>query len=226
MRLIFRTAIAAGAIASLLACGGGGNGFNSPAARGRFNADAVFTKVLSGGASLGGLKATDPAGAQYTASLAYAGLPDDSFLGSPARRSVQTATIGLVGAVPAVAATTVFYGIGPAWLIGTVTSAGKTTIFGHGADLPTAAAIGQSGLFAEGTAYASPALGTPLGTETLSWSIEPDSGATALACLTSVSRSADSVSTEKDCFRIDSAGNVSGGTISVEKPGIAMQFRN
>jgi hypothetical protein len=226
MRLEFRAAIVAGAIAGLLACGGGGDGVTSAAQRGTFDADAVFTKVLGGGAALSGLMATDPAGVQYTASLAYTGLADDSFLGTPARRSVQTATVGPVGGDAAVATTTVFYETGPARLLGTVTSTGKTTVFLHGTDLPTAARIGQSGQLAEGTAYASPALGTPVGTETLSWSVEPDNGATALACLTSVSRSADSVSTEKDCFRIDSAGNISGGTIYIAKPGWALTFQH
>ena len=149
-----------------------------------------------------------------------------SFLGTPIRRSLQTATIGLANTPPAVATVTIFYDTRPARLIGTVSGTGKTTIFSHVSRLPGAGTVGQSGVFAEGVVYASLALGPPIGTETLSWSIEPDTGATAtaLACLTSVSRAPGSVSTEKDCFRIDGAGNISGGTIFVDKPGIVLNF--
>lgn len=222
MRLEFRIAIITGAIVALFACGGGDDGQASTGAA-AFDTDAAFINVL-GGASLTGLKAVTPAGVQYTAALAYTTLPEGSFFGSPTRRSLQTTTIGRVGEDPAVAGITIFYNTGPARLLGTVTDTGKTTVFSQATQLPTAGVVGRSGLFAEGTVYASPALLAPIGTETLSWSIEPDTGTTALACLTSVSRSAGSVSTEKDCFRIDGAGNISGGTISVDKPGIALNF--
>jgi hypothetical protein len=222
MRLKFRAAIVACVAAGLLGCGGGDDGVPSPPT---FNADAAFTKALGGGASLSGLSATDPAGVQFTASLTYTSQPDASFLGKPARRSLQTGNISQTGGFSSTSAITVFYDTGPARLVGTVNEAGKTTVFLPGTNLPTAATIGQSGLFAEGTAYASAALGTPIGTETITWSIEPDSGSTALACLTSVSRSPGSVSMEKDCFRIDGAGNISGGTISIDKAGLVLTFR-
>ena len=222
MRPELRITIVAGLIAALQACGGGSDG---PPPVATFDADAAFTNAL-GGAALTGLKAVDPAGNRYEASLAYTSLPDGSFLGTPIRRSLQTATIGLANTPPAVATVTIFYDTRPARLIGTVSGTGKTTIFSHVSRLPGAGTVGQSGVFAEGVVYASLALGPPIGTETLSWSIEPDTGATAtaLACLTSVSRAPGSVSTEKDCFRIDGAGNISGGTIFVDKPGIVLNF--
>lgn len=220
MRIEIRATIVVGAISTLLACGGGGE---SQPATPAFDADAAFSKALAG-VALSGLRAADPAGFQYTASLTYAPLSDGSFLGSSTRRSLQTTTIGLVGTVPFISKVTVFYDIGPARLLGTITDTGKTTVFSQASQLPTAAMVGQSGVFAEGAVYASPALQERTGTETLSWSIEPDRGTTALACLTSVSRSAGSVSLEKDCFRIDGAGNISGGKISIDKPGIALDF--
>ena len=222
MRFELRTAIVGGVILALQACGGGADGQPAGAA---FDADAAFTNALAG-AALTGLRAVDPAGGRYEAALAYTPMTDGSFMGSPTRRSLQTTTIGRLGQTPAVATATVFYDTGPARLLGTVSDTGKTTSFSQVSQLPTAATVGRSGVFAEGVVYASPALGIPIGTETLSWSIEPDAGATAtaMACLTSVARSPGSVSMEKDCFRIDGAGNISGGTISVDKPGIVLNF--
>lgn len=222
MRLKFEIAIVAGAIMALVACGGGDDHPVATQAA-TYDADAAFSNALAG-ASLTGLAAADPAGVRYTAELAYTVLPDGEFSGTPARRSLQTSRVGRAGEAPTVATITVFYATAPARLLGTVTDTGKTTVFSQVTPLPSASTVGRSGLFAEGTVYASPALGTPIGTETLSWSIEPDMGTTALACLTSISRAAGSVSTEKDCFRIDGAGNISGGTIYLDKPGVNLFF--
>lgn len=222
MRLEFRLAIVTASICALLACGGGGDS-TSPAQVTLFNVDAAFTNAL-GGAALTGLTATDASGGRYTASLAYTALPDGSFSGSPARRSLQTATIGRVGGPSTVSAITVYFATGPARLFATSADDGRTTVFSQIQQLPTSAGVGRSGTFALGTLYDSPALVVPVGTETLLWSVEPDSAVTALACLTSVLRTSEAISTEKDCFRIDGAGNISGGTISVDRPGIALSF--
>ena len=224
MRFLFRSAATAAVTAGLLACGGGGDSVNSSPQAPIFNADAAFANALSGGASLSGLKATDPAGTRFVASLAYSSLSAGSFSGIPARQSLQTATIGRVGEVPMIDAITVYYDTAPSRLLATVTATGKTTVFVQGNGLPTAGRVGQSGQFAVGTAYASPALGAPVGTEILSWSIEPDGATTALACLASESRTSGSVSIEKDCFRIDGAGNISGGTVSINKSGLVLHF--
>ncbi|MFC5496895.1 hypothetical protein ACFPOE_05050 [Caenimonas terrae] len=222
MGLGIRGAVIAGASAALLACGGGGDG-QQPAQGLRFNTDAAFVNAL-GGASLTDLAAVDPAGGRYTASLTYSALPDGSFAGAPARRSLQTTTVGRAGEPPAVTTLTVFYETEPARILATVTDAGTTTVFAQATRLPAAGTVGQSGPLAQGTVYAGTALTAPTGTETLSWSIEADGATTALACLTSVSGPANWVSTERDCFRIDGAGNISGGTISIERPGVALHF--
>lgn len=224
MRLVFRTAAIAAVIAGLLACGGGGDSVHSTPQAPTFNADAAFANALGGGATLSGLKATDPAGFRYVASLAYSSLSSGSFSGIPALQSLQTATIGRVGEVPMTDAITVYYDTAPSRLLATVTATGKTTVFLQGQGLPTAGRVGQSGQFAVGTAYATPALGVPVGTEVLTWSIEPDGATTALACLASESRTSVSVSIEKDCFRIDGAGNISGGTVSIDKSGLVLHF--
>lgn len=224
IRMEFRAAMVAGAVVALLACGGGGDSrLEAPAAR--FNADAAFANALAG-TSLSGLTATDTAGVMYQAALAYTPLPDGMFLGTLAHRGLQTTSIGRVGDAPSVAEVTVFYDTDPARLLGTVTAAGKTTVFEQAAPLPSAAAVGASGVFAQGRVYASPALTEPIGTETLSWSIKPDATATAtaFACLTSVSRTTGPVSTERDCFRIDGEGNITGGTIFIDAPGLTLTF--
>lgn len=223
MRLTVQIAVAAGAAMALLACGGGGDS-HPPTHEATFDADAAFVNALAG-ATLTGLRAAGPAGVEYTAALAYTALPAGDFAGVAARRSLQTSTVGRVGEGQLVTAITVFYATEPARLLATVTETGKTTVFSPASPLPSASPIGRSGVFAEGTVYASTDLVAPIGTETLSWSIEPDTGATALACLTSVSRSGGSVSTEKDCFRIDGAGNISGGTIYIDKPGLTLFFK-
>jgi hypothetical protein len=222
MRLQFRAGIVAGAIMALVACGGGGDS-HPPAQPAGFDVDAAFNNALAG-ATLTGLRAADPAGVQYSATLAYTALPDGDFAGVPARRSLQTSTVGRAGEASMVSAVTVFYATQPSRLLGTVTDTGKTTVFSQSTQLPNASPTGRSGVFSEGVVYASPALLSPIGTETLSWSLEPDAGGTALACLISVSRSAGSVSTEKDCFRIDAAGNISGGTIYIDRPGVTLFF--
>jgi hypothetical protein len=221
MNIVFREATVAGALAMLVGCGGAGDA--QPAGAGMFDADAAFAHALAG-AALSGLRAADSQGAKYTASLTYAVLPEGDFYGNWTRRSLQTTTIGRTGEPADVSRVTIFYDTRPARAVGTVADGGKTTVFTQVAQIPTAAEVGWSGVFAEGMVYATPALGAPVGTETLLWSIEPDSGATALACLTSISRSGDWVSSEKDCFRIDGAGNLSGGEIRVHRPGLALHF--
>ena len=225
MKSVFRTAAMAVVTAGLLACGGGdGDGGQSTPKGPTFNADAAFANALGGSAVLSGLKATDPAGVRYVASLAYTSLASGMFSGTPARLSLQTTSIGRAGDVPFTDALTVYYDAAPSRLLATVTTTGKTTVFTQGTGLPTAAVVGQSGQFAAGTTYATPALGTPIGTEVLTWSIEPDGPMTALACLSSETRISISVSIEKDCFRIDGAGNISGGTVSINKSGLVLHF--
>jgi hypothetical protein len=214
-------------VVCLGACGGGGDSSQSTPSRATFNADAAFTKALEGGVSLDGLRAVDRDGAVYTVSLSYGSLPDGSFLGLPARRSLQTSVLERIGVGAMKTTTIIYYETRPARVLGTLAADGKTTVFLRGGDLPTAATVGQSGPFSLGTAYASAALAEPVvGTETLDWSIEPDAGTTAFACLTSVSRSMGSVATEKDCFRIDADGNISGGRISIDRPGLSLNFQN
>lgn len=213
-------------VVGLVACGGGGDSSLSTVPHATFNADAAFTKALGGGVALGGLKAVDRDGTLYTISLAYRSLADGSFLGRPARRSVQTTVLERSGVGAMTTTTTIFFETGPARLLGTLGADGKSTVFLEGGDLPAAATVGQSGPFSQGTAYAGPEMGEPVGTETLAWSIEPDVGITAFACLTSVSRSMGSVATEKDCFRIDADGNISGGKISIDRPGLSLNFQN
>lgn len=219
MSLVFRMAAMAAVMASLAACGGGDDGPRT------FNADAAFANALGGSVKLNGLMATDAAGVRFVASLGYTSLAPGNFLGTPARQAVQATSLGRAGDVPFTDTITVFYDAAPSRLLGTVNAAGKTTVFTPGTGLPTAAVVGQTGLFAAGTAYATPSLGAPIGTEVLTWSIEPDGGATtALACLSSETRSGGTVSIEKDCFRIDGAGNISGGTVSINKLGLVLNF--
>lgn len=213
-------------VVGLVACGGGGDSSLSTAPPATFNAEAAFSKVLAGGFPLSGLKAVDRDGVRYTASLTYGSLPDGTFLDRPARRSLQTAVVERVGVGAMTTTTIIYYETGPARVLGTLNADARTTVFLTRGDLPTAATVGQSGPFSQGTAYASPALGEPAGTESLDWSIEPDAGTTAFACLTSVSRSMGSVATEKDCFRIDADGNISGGKISIDRPGLSLNFQN
>lgn len=223
-----RLVMAAAVAGALAACGGGGGdsgGAGTPATPAlAFNADAALTTALTKGVSISGLSGRDPSlGILFTASIAFAPAADALFDGVLHKRSTQTSSVSATGIPAQTAITQIFYATAPARFIGSTSNAGFVVFTSRGA-LPTAGAIGQSGAFADGVIFTSSAKSTRTGTVAVTWSIEADTATTAFACLTSVT-SGSTPATEKDCFKIDSAGTILGGKIALTASGVNLTLQ-
>ena len=212
---------------ALTACGGGGGGSDGgppPApAPATFNADSALSSALTNGALISGLTGTDTvSNVKLTASLGYAPGTDTNFDGALQKRSIQTATVSAPGVTPQSAVTNIFYTTGPARFIG-ATSPTTFTTYTAVDQLPTAGSVGQSGTFATGLIFSDAAKAIQLGTVTVAWSIEPDTASTAFACLTSTI--AGTQVAEKDCLRIDPAGTILGGRVTLTGPAVNITFQ-
>lgn len=206
---------------ALVACGGGGSNDSGTSAL-VFNADAAFALSLTNGVSLTGLVGND-AGRAFTASFAFAPAADTVFAGVLRKRSAQTVSLSTPGITTQTTVAQFFYTTGPAKLIGS-TQTGSYIEYVSRGNLPVAGNVGQSGAFADAAIFTSSTKLTQVGTVAISWSIEADTATTAFACLTSVT-SGSAQTTEKDCFKINSAGAILGGRISLTAPGINLTLQ-
>jgi hypothetical protein len=205
----------------LAACGGGGDGGGTvtpPAVT--FNADAAFASALTSGFSVSGLTGMNAGSTvPFTASLVFAPAPDAVFEGALRKSATQTATLAAPGIATQTSTAQLFFSTGPARLVGSTSSDGYIVYTSRGA-LPTAGTVGQSGAFADGVIFTSAAKTATSGTENIQWSIEADTATTAFACLNQVVTISAEQVTERDCFKIDSAGTILGAKIILTGPGI------
>lgn len=211
------------AVAALVACGGGGSSEVAPPLT--FNMDAALATALTNGLLISGLRASDSAGNAYSLSFSYAPVADGPFLGQTYKRVTQTVSMTRNGTNAPSTSATIFYTLNPARLVGIVNSQGNATVITPKTSLPTAATVGAQGTYSTANVFASTALGPLLGTSTVLWSLEPDAGPTALACLTTTSSLSSGTVSEKDCFRINPAGAVSGGKVTVTIGNQALTFQ-
>ena len=190
-----------------------------------FNMDAAYATALSSGVSSDWMPETSSASGRQVV-LSYQPTTDGQFLGVTFRRSLmKTSMLQSPGSlVPAILwASTISYSLNPTVIAGQFDAQGNLTRYLGLGNLPTAAAVGQSGRYARALAYEGPTEQNLLLEQLVSWSIEADAATTAWACLTFTT--SDGAVTEKDCLRIDSAGAVSGIKTQVRWDGATLTFQ-
>lgn len=209
-----KVAVAFAVAALVSACGGGGGGGGVPSPEATYNLDAAFANTLTKGINFPNLRSSWN-GLSFQLSIASTPTTDGVFLSQTYRRAIQTSSVVINGQPGPVASSTVYFTLAPATLVGGVDESGLT-IFTTQGTLPTAAVVGSSGPFTRADTYVSETNRTLLGQTLMGWSLEPDSATTAWGCL--VYSGMDGVQFEKDCYRIDAAGNILGAKATMNLP--------
>jgi hypothetical protein len=220
-----KLAFAAVLAALVSACGGGGSSDPASTPPGvTFNIDAAVTTALTKGLSLSNLQGQIGA-STYTLGETFTPQPDGSPLvnGTPYHSATQVYSIKSGGTTLSTGGARLYFSTGPVQLRYTDAST-YFEAYTQVAALPTGATVGQHGGWTTATMYASKFSTTPIGSDTVSWSLEPDTGSTAWACLSYVI-TGSVVGGEKDCYRIDPAGNISGARFTATVNGQVVTFQ-
>jgi hypothetical protein len=209
----------------LVACGGGGDGGGAEAPATVYNLDAAVTQAFAAPLQIDGLTARDAQGNVYTLSLHQTPGADALFEGALRKTALQTITV-TAGSTSSTENATFYYVTGPFAEVGAIDSAGGYSVSVHTGDLPTAARVGDSGPLSNDTAYTDSSKATVAATAVTSWSLEADTDSTAFACTKAVMQMTDPPATasQTTCLRIDTAGKVNGGRVTVTIDGFTMVF--
>lgn len=215
------------AAAFLAACGGGGGGGGAPDGGGgvfptpAYDMNAAVATVLSQGASFQNLRAS-AGGLDLTMSITYAPASDGAFQGVVYKRSVETLTISdSTQPRPDTFTGTYFYTLAPTRLVGGVDQTGFTMMFDPTGEFPRAGFIGESGPYAHVRGYE--ATGQAVPDNFMGWSLDDAGAGLAWACM--VWQLASGEMYEKDCFRIDQIGRISGAQATLYFDGQVLVFR-
>lgn len=223
-RLAARAAhfVAVPALALLAACGGGGGSAGNTNA---YDLDAAITRALRSGVQVNGLTGSLN-GTGFTLSMAYAPQPDAVFEGSTRHAARETVTIAGGGQSETVV-TTHYFAAAPYAGHGSIDGDGALTVQTPTGRLPAAARVGDSGLLNTGVEYADSSKQQIVSTSRMTWSLDPDTDSTALACLHSEVTEVGSATplTGAQCFRIDTAGDVLGAVVTVAQGDLRITFR-
>ncbi len=208
----------------LTACGGGGGDAGTPLSQ-TYNLDAAITQALAKPTQIGPLTTTFQ-NVVFNLTMTLAPAPDMVFEGVTHKSNLQTITM-TGGNANTATSSTLYFKTGPYFGSGSLDVDGSYTVSVRTGDLPTAAAVGASGLLSTDTVYANATKALVTATAVTTWSLEADTATTVLACLNSVvtERSPPDVSGQKVCFRINAAGDVAGGRIVITGSGITLDFR-
>jgi hypothetical protein len=209
----------------LTACGGGGGADAGTPLSQTYNLDAAITQALAKPTQLGPLTTTYQ-NVVFNLTMTFAPAPDMPFEGVTQKSNLQTVVM-TGGGSNVSSSSTQYYKTGPYTASGSLDVDGSYTVSVRTGDLPTSATVGASGLLSTDTVYADATKALVTATSVTTWSLESDSATTVLACLNSVVRdvSPPDTSSQKVCFRINAAGEVSGGRITLSGSGITLDFR-
>ncbi len=207
----------------LSACGGGGSGDAGNTST--YNPDAAITRVMAGGVQVNGLTGSY-GGVAFTLSLAYTPLPDAVFEGASRKAVRQTVTVSGGGRTETTSGF-VYFSVSPYADAGGRDDDGSVDVAVPTGTLPTVARVGSSGPLNTSTTYADASKRVIDATTTTTWSLDVDSASTALACLRSIvlETGAATPITGRQCFRIDTAGNVLGAVVVISGGGATIEFR-
>ena len=207
----------------LAACGGGGGGSAPPPTTSpttQFSIAGAMTAYAQSAHSYN-LATTDAQGNTYTAQINIAPGPGATLAGHATSTTNSSSIIKKNGAVIGTSSATAYFYPSPYELLLERTSTGKCDVTRDRHTLPSSATIGQSGPFYAYDTWACDANLKALGfisesATTAVWSLAADTPATAWFCVnyTTIEQFLGTRSTGSDCYKIDSAGNVSAMTIA------------
>jgi len=214
----------------LTACGGGGGGSTpviapAPTPTTTFNMDAAVASTFTTGINLQGLSAKDSAGNTYTLTAVNTPVADDKFLGVTQKKVIQGVSVSVNGIPASVGSGSLYYALSPTRILGNVSDIGNVTVNQQLTSLPTAGTVSTSGAYSTGVTYSNSSLAIQLSTNTTLWSLEADSATTAWACMTTTTIQSGSSSTFKNCYRISSAGVISGAKFTLSIAGQTLTFQ-
>ncbi len=213
----------------LVACGGGGDERSTAS----FNADQALTNLLTKPTAFNGLTATS---GSNTFSIDVSFTPSDNaqMNGVSYRRSVQNTVVRVNGVIPPRETFPVQYlfDANPARIRAQIVPSRNQgfapiiytiSLFGNPASLPVSAGVGSGGVIDTAIIYG-PKLGatstagaTPSGNVSVAWSLEADTASTAYLCL--------SLPHEKDCLKINPAGDILGMRATITVNGQTLVFQ-
>lgn len=216
--------LAAAPLLLLAACGGGSS--EDAGNTNSYDLDDAITRNVQTGLQVSGLTATNGAGTSFTLSFRYLPQADAVFEGASRRAVRQTLTISGGGSTETTGGT-LYYSTAPYTDVGSVGDDGSYSITTSTGRLPTAARVGSSGPLSTDISYTSSSKTTILATTVSTWALEADTERTALACQVAVITETGSSSSDtvKLCWRINTAGQVLGGQVTVTIAGVALVFR-
>lgn len=210
------TALVAGTLA---ACGGGGGGGSST----EYPVEATFASAFTTSSSYT-TTARDNSGNVFVLDFAITPGPTKTeplISADPKSTALISVAVSVNNSYPVTDVTELYFTRTPFSVAGSLNG---TTVYRvtQATALPATARIGASGVFATGTITD----GSVTTTQTMTWLLESDPGtANAWLCMVMQVDAPDGRYMEKDCFRIDAAGNVSGFKTDISTPGLTLQFR-
>lgn len=158
-------------------------------------------------------------GLAFTASYSYTPDVAGSFEGRPASTAIETIAMRAAGGQPEQTSIRVYFQASPYRSYGSIDLGdGSYAVFNQVADLPATARVGQSGVLGSETDYADSSKTQITGTASATWSLEADSATTALFCA-NVSIPGPPAVTGAECYRVTTAGQVTGMVIKVQVMG-------
>lgn len=228
-------------ISLLAACGGGGSSGSTPTPTPipsvtTFPVDGAFTNALTKGLSYT-MTAKDTANNSYSLTFSYApGQPKTNTLIYPTAlpTTTQTVLISKNGVASGNSSSDTYYSTGPLKLYGYASATFSATQTSQSL-LPATATLGSIGSFYTATTNQqipvqfATSSGTSIVTQSAVWSLEQNTASLAWLCINTTSTPTsypNNHQTEKDCYQIDAAGNVSGMKIDLTTyAGVTLQFR-
>lgn len=222
MKSSMTMAIVMGVI-GLTGCGGGDSGPIASAAS--FPLEASQSSVAT---TAGSYSATAiDGGNTWTWLVSTTPSADESFEGSSSKVASVSQTLKKNGATASVTSYKSYFSVNPYRSRGARYSDGTYAVQTQPGSYPVSATVGQTGSLGVLTVYTDSTKSVTLRTTESTWSLEPDTSTTAYLCVNSVVKAAGGAveGTSAGCFRINTAGTVTGirWTLSVEGKTLVFQ---
>lgn len=221
----------------LAACGGGGGGSPSVAVAPVVQAPPVVTvtnypvesAIVGAFASTASysVAATDTTGNSYTLNFTLAPGSDATVTilsPNPLKVLNETALLKKNGANVSTLSTSIYYALNPFQIYGAHDSLNDSLVVASKTALPQTSTVGTQGAIYSGSNYTNS--NTLNGhAQSATWSLETDSASTAWLCINIQTATFGGQDFESDCFKINSAGVISGFKTDVTTSGVTLKFR-
>lgn len=219
-----RVWLAAAPLLLLAACGGGSS--EDAGNTQSYDLDAIMTRSALTGFELNGLTARNAAGTTFVLSMSFLPQADGVFEGVTRKAVRQIITVSGGGSSQTSGAVQ-YFSTGPYADAGSRSDDGSYSVATSSSPLPTAARVGTGGPMSSFTDYANSSKALIESTTVVRWLLEADNDTTAYACQVGVITNTGSASgdTVKLCWRVDTAGQVTGGRVTLSVGGVSLEFR-